>query len=73
MGPKTGDRARELELLAHLQDQLSEKRAALEELVQNRNREILRATDYYGLQPEEIGTATNMTPQRVRQILSEQS
>jgi hypothetical protein len=70
---KTGDQLRALEELRNAAEKLVATRADLDELVASRNREMLRACDYYALSVEEVADASGLTPQRVNQIFAEMS
>jgi DNA-directed RNA polymerase specialized sigma24 family protein len=68
---KTKNQVAELELLRELAGELTDAREALEGLVASRNRELVRACDYYVLKPEDVAKASGMSIQRVNQILSQ--
>lgn len=83
MGPRTNvadepngltkDQKAELKILAKFAERLGTIRDELDSLVAERNREMVRACDYYGLDVYQVAEASGMTPQRVNQIFAEMS
>jgi hypothetical protein len=63
----------QIEKLLAATDELRRANATLEKLVADRNLEVVRSVDVYGIDKPTIAKATELSPSRVNQILAELS
>lgn len=73
MTPTAADQKREVKTLEAWTSKIAAQRAVLDEMIADRDREVVRACDYYDMGADEVGRALGISTQRVNQIIAERA